>query len=300
MRKKLCLALLAVSCMSMNALAAEKLVGNEILAVQQGGITDKIYTQKKPHLRVATYNIGKNEVSADIADFSTLNAAIKKIDADIIAIPEIDNKTARSKKIDQLKTLAEANGLHYAFGKALNFDGGEYGLGLLSRYPVAHFQVINLPSGEAEQRVVLLAQIAVPGFDSPVVVMVTHLDWQKDPAVRLAQVRHILDVGIGDAPSDFKDIASSVKILAGDFNSTSDEQPVKELGFFWNLVNKDGTDLRSWPAINPAIDIDHIFTFKGQKWNVNKLVIPHDDKSFTWSAASDHLPVIADLELTEQ
>jgi hypothetical protein len=24
-----------------------------------------------------------------------------------------------------------------------------------------------------------LAQIAVPGFDSPVLVMVTHLDWQK-------------------------------------------------------------------------------------------------------------------------
>ncbi|NIY46402.1 endonuclease/exonuclease/phosphatase family protein [Cedecea colo] len=300
MKKRICLTLLTTCCLSANVLADTKLAGNEILAVQQGGVPNKIYTQKKPHLRVATYNIGKNEVAGDVADFSALNAAIKKIDADIIALPEIDNKTTRSKKIDQLKTIAESNGLHYAFGKALNFDGGEYGLGLLSRYPVKHFQVINLPSGEAEQRVVLLAQIACPGFDSPVIVMVTHLDWQKDPAVRLAQARHILDVSIGDAPSDFKDIASSVKILAGDFNSTRNEQPVRELGYFWNLVNKEGTDLRSWPAINPAIDIDHIFTFKGQKWNVNKLTIPHDDTSFTWSGASDHLPVIADLELTEQ
>lgn len=300
MKKSFFLTLLAVCCLSVNAQAADKPAGNEILAVQKGGVPDKIYTQNMPQLRVATYNIGKNEVADDVSDFSALNAAIKKIDADIIAVAEIDNKTARSKKIDQLKTIAESNGLHYAFGKALDFDGGEYGLGILSKHEIAHYQVINLPSGDAEQRIVLLAQVSCPGFDSPVIMMVTHLDWQKDPTIRVMQARHILDVSIGDVASDFKDIASSVKILAGDFNSTRNEQPVKELEFFWNIVNSEGTDLRSWPAVNPAIDIDHIFTFKGQKWNVKKLNVPHDDQSFIWSAASDHLPVIADLELTEQ
>ncbi|TYS02495.1 endonuclease, partial [Citrobacter freundii] len=48
------------------------------------------------------------------------------------------------------------------------------------------------------------------------------------------------------------------------------------------------------------IDIDHIFTFKGQKWNVKNLEIPHNSPEFTWSTASDHLPVIAELELSEQ
>ncbi|SUX85916.1 Uncharacterised protein [Citrobacter koseri] len=91
--------------------------------------------------------------------------------------------------------------------RALDFDGGEYGLGILSKYKIQHTQVINLPSGDAEQRVALLAQIEVPGFDTPVLVMVTHLDWQKDPTMRIEQVRHLLDVSIGDASSDFKDIA---------------------------------------------------------------------------------------------
>lgn len=300
MKKSIALSLMSLAFLSFTSQAGEPLAGNEILSVQKGGVPDKVYQQKKPHLKIATYNIGKNDASGNVTDFTALNQAVKNINADIITVVEIDNKTARSQKIDQLKEIADANHLHYAFGKALDFDGGEYGLGILSRYPIQHTQVINLPSGKAEQRATLLAQIAVPGFDSPVVVMAAHLDWQKDPTVRLMQARHLLDVSIGDAPSDFKDIASSIKILAGDFNSTRDEQPLREIRYFFNAVEKQGTDYRTWPAVNPAIDLDHIFTFRGQKWKVKNLEIPHDSARFTWSAASDHLPVIADLELLEQ
>ncbi|WP_417638141.1 endonuclease/exonuclease/phosphatase family protein [Klebsiella aerogenes] len=300
MKKSIALTMVALACLAANVQAAEKLAGNEILAVQKGGVPDKVYTQHQPKLRIATYNIGKNEASDNVADFTALNSAIKKINADIIAVPEVDHKTQRSQKIDQLKTIADANNMHYAFGKALDFDGGEYGLGLLSKYIILHSQVVKLPSGNAEQRVALLAQVDVPGFDSAPIIMVTHLDWQKDPTMRTEQARYLLDLSIGDAASDFKDIASSIKILAGDFNSTREEQPVKEIGYFFNEVSKQGTDTRSWPAVNPAIDIDHIFTFKGQKWDVKKLEIPHNSPEFNWSAASDHLPVIAELQLTEQ
>lgn len=294
------LTFLSASLLCAQAQSAGTPSGSEILSVQKGGVPNKIYAQHKPLIKVATYNIGKNEASGDVTNFSALNAAIKKIDADIIAISEVDNKTGRSQNIDQLKTIADASHLYYTFGKALDFDGGEYGVGILSRYKITHSQVIKLPSGDAEQRVVVLAEIIKPGFDTPVIMMATHLDWQKDPQTRLQQVRHILDISIGDAPSDFKDIASAVKILAGDFNSTHDEQPVKEITYFWNPVVKANTDARSWPAINPAIDIDHIFTFRGQQWNIKTLEIPHDSRTFSWSSASDHLPVIAELELTEQ
>lgn len=121
--------------------------------------------------------------------------------------------------------------------------------------------------------------------------MATHLDWKKDPAIRLEQVRRILEVSIG---------AVLIKILAGDFNSVRNEHPLKEIEYFFNPIKKDDTDDRSWPAVNPALDIDHIFTLKGQKWNIRKLEIPHDNKNFMWSSVSDHLPVIAGLKLVEQ
>ncbi|MFD1803789.1 endonuclease/exonuclease/phosphatase family protein [Mixta tenebrionis] len=280
--------------------ASTPLTGSEILAVNKGGTANKIYTHNQPTLKVAAYNIGKNEASDDVTNLTQLNQAIKKIDADVIAVTEIDNQTHRSGNINQLAKIAEANHLFYAFGKALDFDGGEYGVGLLSKYKIDKSQVINLPSGTAEQRVALLSQITKPGFDSPIIVMTTHLDWQKNPEVRINQARYLLDLSIGDAPSDFTNIASAIKILAGDFNSTAEEQPIKEINYFWNPVIKNGADTRTWPAVNPALDLDHIFTFKGQKWKVKNLTVPSVTNDFNWAAASDHLPVVAELELQEQ
>ncbi|EUC97241.1 endonuclease/exonuclease/phosphatase family protein [Providencia alcalifaciens] len=293
--KTLISAAILVSC---GATAAT--TGSEVLMVQNGGTPNKVYTANKPTIKVATYNIGKNELAADVANLDELSKAIAKIDADVIVLTEIDNKTARSKKVNQLEEIAKANKMDFAFGKALHFDGGEYGVGILSKYKIEKSQVVNLPSGGAEQRVVLLSQITKPGFDSPIIIMGTHLDWQKDPTIRIGQVRHILDATIGDTETGFDNIAASIKILAGDFNSTAKEQPIEEISYFWNPVEKKGVNYRTWPAVNPAIDIDHIFTYKGQVWDVKNMTIPTDSKDFQWSKVSDHLPVIAELELQEQ
>ncbi len=91
----------------------------------------------------------------------------------------------------------------------------------------------------------LLAQVDVPGVDSAPIITVTHLDWQKEPTMRTEQARYLLDINLGDAASDFQNIASSIKILAGDFNSTWDEQPLKEIRYFFNEVMKEGVDTRS-------------------------------------------------------
>lgn len=293
--KTLVSAAILVSC---GATAAT--TGSEVLMVQNGGTPNKVYSANKPTIKVATYNIGKNELAADVANLDELSKAIAKIDADVIVLTEIDNKTARSKKVNQLEEIAKANKMDFAFGKALDFDGGEYGVGILSKYKIEKSQVVNLPSGGAEQRVVLLSQITKPGFDSPIIIMGTHLDWQKDPTIRIGQVRHILDATIGDTETGFDNIAASIKILAGDFNSTAKEQPIQEISYFWDPVEKKGVNYRTWPAVNPAIDIDHIFTYKGQVWDVKTMTIPTDSKDFQWSKISDHLPVIAELELQEQ
>ncbi|WP_272534293.1 MULTISPECIES: endonuclease/exonuclease/phosphatase family protein [Providencia] len=293
--KTLVSAAILVSC---GATAAT--TGSEVLMVQNGGTPNKVYSANKPTIKVATYNIGKNELAADVANLDELSKAIAKIDADVIVLTEIDNKTARSKKVNQLEEIAKANKMDFSFGKALDFDGGEYGVGILSKYKIEKSQVVNLPSGGAEQRVVLLSQITKPGFDSPIIIMGTHLDWQKDPTIRIGQVRHILDATIGDTETGFDNIAASIKILAGDFNSTAKEQPIQEISYFWDPVEKKGVNYRTWPAVNPAIDIDHIFTYKGQVWDVKTMTIPTDSKDFQWSKVSDHLPVIAELELQEQ
>lgn len=281
---------------------ADPLSGKTVLSVQKAGAgtPNRLWNTNNPTLKFATYNIGKNEASNNVNDFGKLIDAIGKLDADVISVTEIDKNTRRSGNIDQLKTLADALKLHYAFGDVLEFDGGQYGIGLLSKYPIAKSQLVKLPSGDAEQRGVLIAEVHKPGFEHPIIVMTTHLDWQKDPTIRLMQVRRIMDLAIGDAPSDFPDIASAVKILAGDFNSTAREQPMQELKAMWNIVDDDLEDHRSWPAINPALDLDHILTWRGQKWHAKSISVMNNSVSYKWSAVSDHLPVVAELKLLEQ
>lgn len=78
MKKVPGLVVLALGCFCVNAPAAEKLTGNEGLAIQKDGVADKAYTQIKPTLKIAAYNIGKNEIADNVTDFTALNTAIKK------------------------------------------------------------------------------------------------------------------------------------------------------------------------------------------------------------------------------
>ena len=43
---------------------------------------------------------------------------------------EVDKGTKRSGNVDQPATLAKLSGLHAAFGSALDYDGGKYGVAI--------------------------------------------------------------------------------------------------------------------------------------------------------------------------
>ena len=117
--------------------------------------------------------------------------------------------------------------------------------------------------------------------------------------MRLNRARYLLDLSIGDAPSNFANIASAVKILAGDFNSTANEQPVKEINYFWNPVVKNGVDLRTGPLSILLWTLTIFLRLKGRSGTLRDLMFLMK-RGFNWAAASDHLPLIAELELGEQ
>ncbi len=265
------------------------------------GIENKVY-DNGPIVTVATYNMG----AARVSDIDTIATAIKALDADIIALDEVDNKTERSGKVDQAKYLADKLGLHYAFGRAIDFEGGQYGVAILSRHPIAASEVVPLPSGDPkvdEARIVLAAEIAVPGFDTPIVFMNTHLDYKEDHSIQQTQVQRINDLAVANVSlNNIKDFTTKIKILAGDFNDTYNSANVAELSRYWNLVaTDDPNDMRTWPAANPMADLDHIFTSRGQIWDIKSLeVLQGNDRNIDWDGASDHTPIVVKLQLKEQ
>ncbi|GAB2656166.1 endonuclease/exonuclease/phosphatase family protein [Vibrio panuliri] len=246
--------------------------------------------QEAPTLRVATFNMAASRVSSltDIAQ------AIKALNADIVAIQEVDVLTGRSGKVDQAKKLAQLTGLNIEFGRAIDFDGGQYGLAIASKYPILKTEVTQLPSGNREQRIAFEAHVDVPGFDAPITVFNAHLDTKEDPAMRVDQVRKLNDTAID---------TRGIKILMGDMNDVPYSATYQELTRYWNVITDETVDFRSWPASNPEIQVDYIMTGKAQKWQVEDITVPQVQTPYSdvnWPAVTDHLPIIVEMKMLEQ
>lgn len=273
----------------------------EVLQPTKEGTINKILNKKEQlELTIASYNIAAGRVSSP----EELGKAIKAMNADFVALAEVDRNTERSGYKDQLDIIAKEAKMYPIFGKAIDFEGGEFGPALLSKYPVIKSQNFLLPvPGDGRQHVLIVAEVQVPNFDEPILFMATHLDYKEDTTVRMKQVQEINAVTIASINTIFPGIESKIKILAGDFNEVDGTPVMNELYRYWNTVLDKNADNRTWPAINPALAIDHILTYKGQKWEVKDVIIPNENPTWNninWPTVSDHMPVIAKIKLLEQ
>lgn len=273
----------------------------EVLQPTKDRTINKVLNKKeKLELTVASYNIAAGRVSSP----EELGKAIKAMNADFVALAEVDRNTERSGHKDQLDIIAKEAQMYPIFGKAIDFEGGEFGPALLSKYPVIKSQNFLLPvPGDGRQHVLIVAEVQVPNFSEPVLFMAAHLDYKEDATVRMKQVQEINAVAIASIKTVFPGIESRVKILAGDFNEVNGTDVMNEIYRYWDPVLDENADNRTWPAINPALAIDHILTYKGQKWEVKDVIIPNENpvwNNINWPTVSDHVPVIAKIKLLEQ
>ncbi len=109
-------------------------------------------------IRVASWNIK----AARKANLERLTSQLREIDADVIALQEVDWNTRRSGQRKQAEELAGALRLHYVFAGAHQWQGGDYGLALLSRFPLVSARRHPLPS-TSEPRILLEVEVCVAG-----------------------------------------------------------------------------------------------------------------------------------------
>jgi len=233
-------------------------------------------------LRVMTYNIHVGIGMDKKLDLQRIADVIKKQDPDLIGLQEVDRGVQRTQRIDEIAELAKLTRMDYAFAFNLPYQGGQYGVAILSRLPIRatehrHFQNLR----EAERRGFIRAEISFHGRTLQFVT--THLDYQYGDG-RLFETQQLLD-----ALRDIKDPL----IIVGDFNDVPAGQSYQLMlaGFedAWSEGRSQDQGF-SYPADKPVKRIDYIFMRRGDRvrtkraWIVNTL-------------ASDHVPVVADLEL---
>jgi endonuclease/exonuclease/phosphatase family metal-dependent hydrolase len=238
--------------------------------------------QHGPRLRVMTYNIHHCAGVDGKLDINRIATIIKDANADLVALQEVDNAVKRSGRLDQAAELGRATGFNPVFGKAVDWDGGDYGQAILSKFPtpIESHKVYKLPvTGGREPRIALAVRVTPSKPITPITFITVHLEHQHE-GDRLAQARRLKEV--------LDQIPTKNVIVAGDFNAMPESDALKVFSDAgWK--NASGDD-KTFPASLPVRKIDWVWLPKESPWKVvNNDVIAE-------RVASDHRPVVVELE----
>lgn len=238
------------------------------------------HAQEKPfRLKVLSYNLRFGELASleELADF------IKTQDPDVVALQEVDCRTYRDRTPKQhgkdfITELGFRTGLLPAFGKTIPYADGYYGIGILSKYPMALVERIYLPKTEngKEQRAILVANVEFQE-GRYITFACTHLDY-TNTLERQAQVKMLNDVLL-KRPYPV--------ILCGDFNARPNSEEIVSGMAEWKQLDDMGSTV---PAKDPKYKIDYIWGYPKNKWK--------GMEATTYKVLlSDHLPISAVVEL---
>ena len=199
---------------------------------------------------------------------------LREIDGDVIALQEVE---ASDRGVDMLAWLAAEMGLHAVAGTTLIRHDGHFGNGLLSRCPISNTQLCDLTWRGREPRGAIAADIVCNG--SGLRVVATHLGLR--PAERRAQVHQLLQL-FSWRPEDRA-------VLLGDLNEWFLwGRPLRRLHRYFKRTRA----LPTFPASLPVLALDRVWTHPH-----SILTRVHVHKSRSARVASDHLPLVATLEL---
>lgn len=216
-------------------------------------------SQRQTTLKFMSYNIRNGRGIDNVQDLGRVAEVINRTAPDIVALQELDSVTGR---------------MAGRFCRAIDYDGGAYGVGLLSRDEPLAVRRIPLP-GREEARVLFVAEF--PGY----VVCVTHLSLTpEDQRASLPIIRTVTDT------------CRKPVLLAGDFNMKVAKTVLDGLGGTFRPLS-DTTQM-TFPSQNASIRIDYIL---GRGLPASAVVTERQADHTT--VASDHCPLWVSLAWKE-
>ena len=234
-------------------------------------------------MKLVTYNVQSGRDAWGQLRLDGCCGMIKRLDPDILGLNELRKCCADSGNVDQPAYIAEKTGLEHRFAKAIPMAGGEYGIGLFSRYPITEFRVFPVPEVPLEER--------EPGYYEPRVIYRGVAD---TPEGKLAVYGTHFGLTRPERAYAVKllmellDSETLAHVFMGDLNMTPDDL----------LIGQIKGRLKDTHAPVPVLTchtlkldktIDYIFVSGG---------IQADTARSYYSVASDHLPVSCNISIS--
>ncbi|MBP7131691.1 MAG: endonuclease/exonuclease/phosphatase family protein [Aquabacterium sp.] len=251
------------------------------------------------HLRVATYNIHKGVRGMGPAkrlEIHNLSDAVAALDADIVCLQEVrqfNHAEARHfsrtqfgpdawPSTPQAEYLAP-EGYEVAYRTNAVTKHGEHGNALLARWPLGAIGHHNVSDHRFEQRGLLHVPVIWRGIEVHVVVV--HLGLIH--ASRVRQAEKLAELVQHDLPPD------APVVVAGDFNDWNEklDDILGGAGLSRAMLGKEAR-VATYPSIIPVLSLDRVYT-RGMQ--CKSIMVP---RGSTWARLSDHLPLVAELDLS--
>ena len=242
----------------------------------------------QPFARVLVFNIHAGKDASSRANLEDIAALIRSTDADVVLLQEVDRGTKRSGYVDQLKILGDLTKYSTAFGRSLDYDGGQYGIAALSRQPISREATEPLPiqppqpraGGSYEPRAALT--IATSTRIGALTAINTHLDSSKDEHYRLQESAHI-------AAMTRRVAREQLLVAGGDFNAEPTSAAYAQViaaGLKDAWKECGAGDGLTYPADRPVKRIDYLFLAAGLRCSKAEVID---------TTVSDHRPLLVTL-----
>ena len=263
-------------------------------------------------MRLATFNLlSGRAVDSDAADPEVLRAAVQEIDADVLALQEVDRHQVRSGGVDQTALVAEAmRAQSWRFVPALVGTPGEhwraagpqdeetdrggshepaaYGVSIVSRLPVLRWRVVHLRPVPVVTPMLLRddrgRRRPVMVRDEPRAAVIAVIEGPSGPFTvsnthlsfipqwNTAQLRRLV-AAMADEPRPH--------FLMGDLNMPG--RLPRDLCREWSQLAREKT----WPAHSPRAQLDHV---------LGRGDLPEVRAAYALELAlSDHRALVVDL-----
>ena len=232
--------------------------------------------QAQNTLKLMSYNIKNANGMDDVCNFQRIANVINNASPDVVAIQEVDSMTNRSGQKYVLGEIAERTQMHGYFAPAIDYDGGKYGIGLLTKQLPLRLQTLPLP-GREEARTLILAEFA------DYIYCCTHMSLTEEDRMKSLEL-----------VKAFTSSSTKPLFLAGDMNAEPESGFIKELQKDFQILSNPKQ--HTFPAPDPKETIDYIATLKQ---NAKGFAVI-SAKVINEPMASDHRPILVELRTAEK
>jgi len=235
-------------------------------------------------VKILSFNILHGKTMKGDFNLDVIAKVIIDANPDFVALQEVDYKTNRAKKYDLVTELGWRAKMAPIYARAMPYDGGEYGEGVLSKHTFLSTRNIPLPHlPDDEPRAALEITTVLPSKDT-ISFIGTHLDHLKVDTNKIMQAKEINKVFSNN---------KYPTILAGDLNAEPNSNTMNILESYWTASYDKTNPQSTFSSENPTQKIDYVLFYPKHKWKVLETKVICD------TIASDHCAYLVTLQLLD-